>query len=278
MVGNTEPGVLDVEDDDDDIKYGEPAPVSAPPGPFTTTTGRSGVWSTTSLTAHAEPTRDMIEIYSDVEAPKSSAFSTSPLNEGDDVGPTGTDKVIDGTEKVVGWVNIMNADVDDDGHSRIAAAGAFPRVIGDAEPFKLVDKGLTEMQYDALDPDNDGTFSGIDANTDGTVTDEELESVTDYGITRQQYNQYRGGQGLSDPDEFQPGTPIQHADRCREQTAGIAAPVHPRQRPVPCRTEGVVRVRWRRQRLGLHSIERDGGRSLSRMLSTCGSGCGLGRL
>ena len=71
------------------IEYGEPAPVTMPAGPFTTSTGRSGRWSTTSLTAIAEPTRDTIEIYSDVEAPKRSAFSTSPLNTGTDVGGPG---------------------------------------------------------------------------------------------------------------------------------------------------------------------------------------------
>ena len=49
------------------IEYGEPAPVTAPAGPFTTSTGRSGSWSTTSLTANLEPMRDMVQIYSDVE-------------------------------------------------------------------------------------------------------------------------------------------------------------------------------------------------------------------
>ena len=190
MVGNADPGVLDVEDDDDDIKHGAPVVVTLPPGPFTTSTGRSGVWSTTSLTAIAEPTRDMIEIYSDVEAPKRSAFSTSPLNEGADVSPSGG-KVIDGTENVVGWVNIMNAVGGDDGHSRIAAAGAFPRVIGNAEPFKLLDEGLDKLTYTVL---------GLDA--EGLATDEQLANVATHGITRQQYNQYRADRGFRDPDEF----------------------------------------------------------------------------
>ena len=186
--GGTPPGTLMVGS----IKHGAPAPVTEPAGPFTTTTGRSGSWSTTSLTANAEPTRDTIEIYSDVEAPKRSAFSTSPLNTGTDVGGPGDTPppaVIDGTEKVVGWVNIMNADGGDDGHSRIAAAGAFPRVIGDSEPFKLVDKGLDKLTYTNL---------GLDPE----VTDEQLADVATHGITRQQYNQYKADRGFRDPDEF----------------------------------------------------------------------------
>ena len=127
--------------------YGEPAPVTAPPGPFTTTTGRSGRWSTTLLTDRREATRHTIEIYSDVEAPKNEPFRTSPLNMGSDVGPTGTSAVIDGTGDVVGWVNIMNASGSGDGHSRIAASGSFPRNIGNPEQFDLRDRGLTETEY-----------------------------------------------------------------------------------------------------------------------------------
>ena len=191
-VGNTSPGVLGVGA----IKYGAAAPVTNPAGPFSTSPGRSGRWSTTSLTAHAEPTRDMIEIYSDVEAPKRSAFSTSPLNTGTDVGGPGDTPppaVIDGTEKVVGWVNIMNADGDDDGHSRIAAAGAFPRVIGDPEPFKLVDKGHSQGEFDGLNWD-DNNNSALDENEEDILETE--------GVTRQRFLQYIAGNGFRKESDF----------------------------------------------------------------------------
>ena len=174
------------------IEYGEPAPVTAPSGPFTTTTGRSGRWSTTSLTAGREATRDTIEIYSDVEAPTRSAFRTSALNTGSDVGPTNTTAVIDGTNMVVGWVNIMNASGGDDNHSRIVSSGSFPRDSGPAQPFTLTDRGITETDYDTGPEDSD---------TDGTISDAELEVFTP-SISRQQYNQYRAGTGFRVESRF----------------------------------------------------------------------------
>ena len=162
------------------IKFSEPAPVTTPPPPFTTSTGRSGRWSTTSLTANAEPMRDIIQIYSDVEAPDRDPFSTSPLNTGANVGgPAGTTttEVIDSEEDVVGWVNISNTD-----HSLITASGSFPREPGPPEPFRVVDRGLDETAYTAL---------GLAA--DGSADDAALETA---GITRQQYNRYRVGTGF----------------------------------------------------------------------------------
>ena len=215
----TSPGPLMVGS----IKYGEPAPVTNPPPPFSTSTGRSGVWSTTSLTAHAEPTRDMIEIYSDVEADTREPFRTSPLNTEHVGGPPGTtpDAVITGTNVVVGWVNIMNADEGDDNHSRIAAAGSFPRDIGLPKPFTLVDRGITEAQYDVLDSNGDGTLEEIAAAIDKTVTDAELalvnvDGVT--GITRQQYNQYRADRGFRDTDDF----PLRYAYTTNGQLQGAS--------------------------------------------------------
>ena len=171
------------------IEYGEPAPVTTPTGPFTTTTGRSGRWSTTTHTALREATRHTIEIYSDVEAPARSAFRTSPLNTADVGGPgnTAPPAVIDGTNMVRGWVEIMNAAGGVDNHSRIAAAGAFPRVIGDPEPFSLVDRGLTESEYTSL------SLPVVGA-TDEQLANVSVNGVT--GITRQQYNRYRVGTGF----------------------------------------------------------------------------------
>ena len=199
----TSPGTLMVGS----IKYGEPAPVTNPAGPFSTSPGRSGSWSTTSLTAHAEPTRDMIEIYSDVEAPKRSAFSTSPLNEANVGAPTGvtTDTVIDGAGDVIGWVNIMNGEGENQ-HSRIATSGSFPRVIGNPVPFRLVDRGLTDAEYRTL----------INTHTalvpEGNATDPELDAA---GITRQQYNRYRAGTGFRNA----PNTP-HFPDRYAYTTSG----------------------------------------------------------
>ena len=140
----------------------------------------------------------MIQIYSDVEAPTRSAFSTSPLNT-EDVGPPDTDAVIDGTGDVVGWVNIMN-----DAHSLIATSGSFPRDSGPAEPFSLVDRGLTEDDYNNSDPGR--LAEGV------VATDAQLETAD---ITRQQYNRYRAGTGFRNA----PNTP-HFPDRYAYTTSG----------------------------------------------------------
>ena len=139
----------------DAIEYGEPPPVTNPAGPFSTSTGRSGSWATTSLTADREPTRDMVQIYSDVEAPERELFSGSPLNTARVGGPGDPSEVIDGTADVVGWVEITTAD-----HSLIATSGSFPRDSGPAQPFTLTDRGewtVAQREMDNADdnPSND---------------------------------------------------------------------------------------------------------------------------
>ena len=169
----------------DTPEYGAPAVVTTPPGPFTRTTGRSGRWSTTSLTANAEPTRDTIQIYSDVEAPTRSPFATSDYKSDNDE----NSDVIDTTGRVVGHVDIDNATSQTQlGHSRVATSGSFPTDIGPAEPFRLVDRGLNESEY-----------TGLNLPDDGMATDTELETAR---ITRQQYNQYRAERGFRDTDRF----------------------------------------------------------------------------
>ncbi len=175
-----------------DIKHGAPAPVTTPTPPFTTSTSGSGRWSITAHTASREALRHTVEVYSDVEASTRSAFRTSPLNTGSDVGPTGTTTVIDGTGDVIGWVNVMNAAGGDDNHSRIATSGSFPRNSGPAQPFSLVDRGITETDYGTGPTDTDGN---------GTISDDELAAFTP-SITRQQYNQYRVGTGFRDVSRF----------------------------------------------------------------------------
>ncbi len=183
-IGTTDPAGLLVGA----IRYGDPAPVTAPPGPFTTTTSRSGQWSITGHTDRREATRHTIEIYSDVEAPKNEPFRTSDYNTDND----DSSVVIDGTGKVVGHVDIENATGGDDRHSRIAASGVFPRDIGLPKPFSLLDKGLTQTEYGSGPTDSDGN---------GTISDAELEVFTP-SITRQQYNQYRADRGFRDTDVF----------------------------------------------------------------------------
>ena len=173
------------------IQYNVPAPLAVPAPPFTTTTSRSGRWSITGHADVREATRHTIEIYSDVEAPKNEPFRTSPLNT-EDVGPSGTTTVIDGTNTVIGWVEIMNASGGDDNHSRIAASGSFPREIGNPVPYSLVDRGLTQTEYGAGPQDTDGTPG---------ISDEELAAFTP-SITRAQYNQYRVGSGFRDDGRF----------------------------------------------------------------------------
>ena len=144
------------------IEYGEPAPVTNPAGPFTTSTGRSGSWSTTSLTAHAEPMRDIIQVYSDVEAPARESFATSDYNP--------NNAVIDGTGQVVGHVDITNA-----AHSRVVASGSFPRGSGrdsgPFEPFRLVDRGeYTVAQRESDNADNDPNNDVIPLSANITET------------------------------------------------------------------------------------------------------------
>ena len=185
------------------IEHGEPADVTTPPGPFTTTI-RPGRWSITTHNTNAEPTRDMIQIYSDVEAPSGDPFSTSPLNTGTNVGgPAGTTttEVIDSEEDVVGWVNISNTD-----HSLITASGSFPREPGPPEAFRVVDRGLTADDYANLVSTNPALVP------EGTATNEELAAA---GIDRQQYNRYRAGTGFRNA----PNTP-HYPERYAYTTSG----------------------------------------------------------
>ena len=171
------------------IIHGEPAPLTNPLPPFTTTTGSSGNWATTLHTDSREATRHTVEIYTDVEAPKRESFRTSRHNTGGGVTSSVTPAVvIDGTSMVVGWVNIANGDDPLTQHSRLATSGSFPREIGNPVPFNLVDRGLTETAYTALN-----------LEADGSSTDTELETAN---ITRAQYNQYRAGSGFRDMDDF----------------------------------------------------------------------------
>ena len=125
----------------DAIEYGEPPPVTNPAGPFSTSTGRSGSWATTSLTADREPTRDMVQIYSDVEAPERELLLGQPAQHGKCWRPWVTKEVIDGTADVVGWVEITTAD-----HSLIATSGSFPRDSGPAQPFTLTDRASGQLR------------------------------------------------------------------------------------------------------------------------------------
>ena len=141
-----------------DIEYGEPAPVTTPPGPFTTTEGRSGRWSTTSLTAIAEPTRDMIQIYSDVEAPTSVPFKDSEYN---------TNNAVVNAEGMVLPAGLaLGTDNRDD-----AASGSFDRTSAPPKSFDMVDRGEHETAQERTDAistaqgnfDNDPSDANRDA-------------------------------------------------------------------------------------------------------------------
>ena len=175
---SADPGTLAVGT----IRFGTPVPVTTPIPPFTTSTSRSGSWGITSHTANREPERHTIEIYTDVEAPTREAFRTSPLNT-EDVGPSGTTTVIDGTNMVVGWVEIMNASGGDDNHSRIAASGSFPREIGNPVPFSLVDRGPDQTEKDAANTEK----ARIDAlNSDADPNNNEV-----FDSSNTHYDNYR---------------------------------------------------------------------------------------
>ena len=199
------------------LEYRKPADVTKPVGPFAKTMSSSGRWSITKLSDDREATRHTIEIYSDVEAPTRSAFRESALNTASVGSPPGTTSqvVIDGTNKVVGWVDILNAVAGDSKHSRIAASGSFPRDPGNAEPFKLTDRLYTETGYDAAKAQDSTTawdtyaFDHPTDDTkdisagDGVVQPQEEEALAKHlGVSRAKLSQYLAGKGFRDTAVF----------------------------------------------------------------------------
>ncbi len=110
------------------LKHGAPAPVTAPTGPFTTTTSRSGQWSKTAHTASTGDMRDMVEVYSDVEAPTSVPFKDSIYND---------DNAVVNAEGMVlpGGFELETANRDD------VASGSFDRTSALAKSFDMMDRG-----------------------------------------------------------------------------------------------------------------------------------------
>ena len=129
-------------------RYNAPASITAPTLTGTPSTSSAGRWLKTTLSSRTTARRDMIEIYSDREAPKRSPFATSSYNSGN--------TVINTEGVVVGNVTIANAD-----HSRLVASGSFPRSSGEPQPYNLVDRGPTQTEIDA-DPNDDITGTGRD--------------------------------------------------------------------------------------------------------------------
>ena len=117
------------------IKYGAPAPVTSPTGPFTTTTSRSGQWSKTALTASTGDMRHMVEIYSDVEAPTSVPFKDSTYN------ANNGSPVIDNEGDFANWYDLVvtanDGPLRDDTRS-----SSFDRESSTPKSFDLVDRGL----------------------------------------------------------------------------------------------------------------------------------------
>lgn len=129
-------------------QYNAAASITTPSLAGTPSTSSAGRWLKTTLSTRTAATRDMIEIYSDVEAPKRSDFATSSYNSGN--------SVINGAGDVIGSVTIAN-----DAHGRLVASGSFPRVSGTPQQLKLVDRGPTQAEIDA-DPNDDITGTGRD--------------------------------------------------------------------------------------------------------------------
>ena len=134
------------------IKYGAPAPVTGPTGPFTTTTGRTGQWSTTAHTASTGEMRDMVEIYSDVEAPTSVPFKDSTYN------ANNGSEVIDNEGDFANWYDLVA--VANDGPLRDdTRSSSFDRVSSTPKSFDLVDRGSYTSAADrqnAIDSCNQG--------------------------------------------------------------------------------------------------------------------------
>ena len=124
------------------LKHGAPAPVTAPTGPFTTTTSRSGQWSKTAHTASTGDMRDMVEVYSDVEAPTSVPFKDSIYNPNDSVVDAEGDVVAPG-----GFV--LGPDNRDD-----VASGSFDRRSALPKSFDMMDRGeytIAQQRTDAIE-------------------------------------------------------------------------------------------------------------------------------
>ncbi len=123
--------------------YNAPASITAPDIAGTPSTGSMGRWLKTTLADRTGAMHDVIEIYSDVEAPKGSDFATSSYNSGN--------SVINAEGEVIGSVTIANAD-----HTGLVASGSFPSTSGTPQRYNLVDRGPTQGEIDA-DDDISGT-------------------------------------------------------------------------------------------------------------------------
>ena len=148
--------VLTLAVDVDNLKYGAPAPVTTPTGSFTTTTSRSGQWSKTALTASSGEMRDMVEVYSDVEAPTSVPFKDSIYNDGS---PPAVDA--QGMVSATGVALTQNVNRTD------VASGSFDRTSAAPKSFDMVDRG----QYETT-ADRDAAIQTAQTNFDTTPSEE----------------------------------------------------------------------------------------------------------
>ena len=114
------------------IRYGAPGPLTTPTGPFTTTTGRSGQWSTTTHSASTGQMRDFVELYSDVEAPTSVPFKDSVYNPGDAV------------VNAEGMVLSAGFDLGTANRPDVAS-GSFDRTSAPPKSFDMMDRGFDDQ-------------------------------------------------------------------------------------------------------------------------------------
>ena len=172
--------VAETNDPEVTPRYRAAAGVSDTPGVtfVNPTTGTQGRWFRTSFSNTGGQSVDRMDVYSDAEQADRVDFKDSIYN------PNNT--VVNEQGDVDGSVPIMGDQVH-------TASSAFPRTSGVPVGKDLVDRGLSETEFDALswDTDTDGV---LDENEEGILEDED--------VTRSRFLQYIRGSGFRDEDRY----------------------------------------------------------------------------
>ena len=152
----------------------------------TPTFSQQGRWGKTSASNIASDQVDQLDVYSDIEAPKSVAFKDSSYNS--------SNSVIDAAGDVVGAHTIVAA------NGIYTASSAFPRTSGPPTSYDLVDRGMNSTQFATL---NTTLLTDHDDDTSGVIESGErdqafLDALDADGITLNQYSQYANDTGFRD--------------------------------------------------------------------------------
>ena len=195
------------------VRYRAAASVTTPLATFAlanATTGSLSGWFKTSYSVRGGVNADRLDVYSNVEQPKSISFRDSDYNDGTQavsgeintattvVAPSGSgttpSEVINSEGMVVGWLDITPN--DNPGNRDDAASSAFPRDgSAGAMSYTLTDRGITEAQFGALG-------NVVDGNTVVVADEVDDSQLAGLSITRQELVQYIRGRSFRDEERY----------------------------------------------------------------------------